>query len=49
MALARIIMLIVPTVAKNYTHLLVSTLKSLNNYFCGTIVMNVLPRKKHFI
>ena len=42
---ARIIMLIMQTV----TNLLVSALKSLNNYFYGAILTNALQRKKHII
>ena len=45
MAPARIIILIALTVAMNLTYLLASALKSLHNYFCCTIVTNVLPRK----
>ena len=50
MAPARIILLIALTGAKNKTHLLVSTLNSLHNYFYGAIYSNdLLPRKEHFI
>ena len=49
MASARTIMLIVLTVAMNWTHLLVSALKLLHNNFYGAIVTNVPPRKKHSI
>ena len=49
MVLARIIMLIVLTAAINLTYLLISALKSLQDHFCGAIVMNVLLRKRHFI
>ena len=49
MAPARVILLIAPTIAKNWTHLLVSALIPLHNYFFDTIVTNFLPKKKHFI
>ena len=47
MAPVRIILLTALTVAKNLTHLQVSALNSLHDYFCGAIVTNALPRKKH--